>query len=127
MRDDDSFKFILLNPSELFGDIVRESKCVILAGGTMEPMAEYMSLLPAELHDSVYRFSCGHIMPQDNLMMMGVGTAANGAKLDFTFANRSNTQMIDGLGVSIANYSMVARGGMVVFFSSYQYMQDVHD
>jgi chromosome transmission fidelity protein 1 len=42
-----SLKYQLLNPSEVFSEIVKDSRSVILAGGTMEPISDFaMQLFP---------------------------------------------------------------------------------
>jgi hypothetical protein len=35
------YKYLLLNPADVFQEIANEARSVILAGGTMEPMTEF--------------------------------------------------------------------------------------
>ncbi|KAJ3357714.1 hypothetical protein HDU83_004869 [Entophlyctis luteolus] len=43
------FKYLLLNPTDVFQEIVSEARSVILAGGTMAPMSEFKSQSPFQL------------------------------------------------------------------------------
>jgi chromosome transmission fidelity protein 1 len=62
-------KFILLNPSTHFREIVDKSRSVIMAGGTMHPVSEVISqLFPHVLPEKVDLFSCGHVIPPENLI-----------------------------------------------------------
>ncbi|KAI3647445.1 hypothetical protein MP228_007666 [Amoeboaphelidium protococcarum] len=125
IKTEDSFKFCLLNPSELFADVVREARCVILAGGTMEPVDEYLSIIPTEFHDDIFRFSCDHIIPPDNLCLISLKQGPSKQQLHFTYENRSNEAMIKELFVTLYNLTSVVPNGLVVFFPSYSTMDSI--
>jgi len=56
-----SIRFILLNPSVYFKQVVEQARSVVLLGGTMKPFAYVRSFLFPSLSDSRIRlFSCGH-------------------------------------------------------------------
>jgi chromosome transmission fidelity protein 1 len=61
-------RYMLLDPSEHFRDIVEDARAVILAGGTMSPMEDYTHQLFPYL-PSVSTLSCGHIIPSSNLLV----------------------------------------------------------
>jgi chromosome transmission fidelity protein 1 len=80
-------KFLLLNAEVYFNDILQEAKAVILAGGTLEPVTLHV-ILNAYLYfiiqkseiinqllekvppQKIRSFSCGHIIPKDNLLLV---------------------------------------------------------
>ncbi|KAF9967745.1 DEAD H (Asp-Glu-Ala-Asp His) box helicase 11 [Mortierella alpina] len=141
-------KFMLLNPANVFKPLIDEARSVILAGGTMEPVSDLLSLLfpylksdPPGLNLStgssvirtaesatyprIHRFSCGHVIPKENLMTLVMEKAATGTSLELNFANRNQDQVMDGIGQSLANLLNMIPDGVVVFFVSYSYMAQV--
>lgn len=120
-----SIKYMLLEPSKLFESIVDETKCVILAGGTMEPMNEFNDMLFPQLNkNQIVEYSCNHIIPDENLKTFIV----NEPGLEFTFANRGNLSLInDTLFQFYMNLcdNVPAKGGIVGFFPSYQFLGKV--
>lgn len=119
-------KYLLLDPSEVFKDIVEEARCVILAGGTMEPMGDYEKyLFPYLSQGKVLKFRCDHVIPDENLKVYGITTGFAGTQFDFSFQNRKSTEMLRDLGQSINSLLRAIKGGVVVFFPSYQYLEDV--
>ncbi|KAL4080644.1 DNA repair helicase [Scleroderma citrinum] len=116
-------KYVLLNPSTTFRDIVESARSVILAGGTMSPMsdviAQLFTFLPSE---RITTFSCGHIVPQSHVQTLIVSKGPSGSLLEFKYAQQSNTQILKELGQTIINLCGVVPRGMVVFFPSYSFM-----
>jgi hypothetical protein len=39
-------------------------------------------------------FSCGHVIPKENLLTLTLGTSSNGIKFDFSFNSRDNTKIV---------------------------------
>ena len=121
-----SIKYLLLDPSEHFKDIVEDARCVILVGGTMSPMDDYKSqLLPFVPTEKLTMVSCGHVIPQSNLYISPLATGIGGQKLDFTFANRNSPVMVRDLGHSIVKLVESIPDGVVLFFPSYSYLTQV--
>jgi chromosome transmission fidelity protein 1 len=133
-------KFMLLNPANVFKPLVEEARSVVLAGGTMEPVSDLLSHLFPYLKDPsvsltnsltelqyprIHRFSCGHVIPKENLMAIVLEKSALGSTLELNFANRNQDQVIDGIGQSLANLLNMIPDGVVVFFVSYSYMAQV--
>ncbi|XP_014677194.1 PREDICTED: probable ATP-dependent RNA helicase DDX11 isoform X2 [Priapulus caudatus] len=117
-------KFLLLNPAVHFSDIVRQCRAVVLAGGTMQPTAEFKEQLFLATGVPVSRlleFSCGHVIPDGQLLPLTLAKGPSGADLDFTFKSRSTPQMIDELGRLLMNVCNVVPRGIVCFFPSYNY------
>lgn len=120
-------EYILLDPSYPFKEIVTQARCAVLAGGTMKPMDDYLNYLLPYLEESqITQFSCDHIIPDDNLVVLPI-SSAGGTQFSFTFAERNSVDMIKALGQTIANLMLKIPHGMVVFFPSYAYMNSVID
>ncbi|KAF9574511.1 DEAD H (Asp-Glu-Ala-Asp His) box helicase 11 [Mortierella alpina] len=141
-------KFMLLNPANVFRPLIDEARSVILAGGTMEPVSDLLSLLFPYLksdnqvaspstgldvaktaecatYPRIHRFSCGHVIPKENLMTLVMEKAPTGTSLELNFAHRNQDQVMDGIGQSLANLLNMIPDGVVVFFVSYAYMAQV--
>ena len=73
----------------------------------------------------IHRFSCGHVIPKENLMTLVMEKAPTGTSLELNFANRNLDQIMDGIGQSLANLLNMIPDGVVVFFVSYSYMAQV--
>lgn len=118
--------YMLLDPSQVFKEIVEESKCVILAGGTMEPTEDFTEFLfPYVDKNMVEKFSCGHVIPKENLEVFIVGK--NHFNFEFSFNKRDDTNMIDDLGDSVLQLSKKIDGGIVLFVPSYKYLSQIID
>lgn len=119
-----SLNYMLLDPSETFKEIVEEARCVILAGGTMEPIDDYTNYLFPFIEESkVKKFSCGHIIPKENLDVFVVGS--NTKDFEFSFDKRNDTDMIRDLGDSIFSLIKKIPAGVVLFFPSYKFLSDI--
>ncbi len=87
-----ALKFILLNPSICFEDIIANARSVILAGGTMKPFRDFEELIGS--NKPIEHFSCGHVIPKGNLVSFSMGTGPTGAKLEFSFNFRDNPKIV---------------------------------
>ncbi|DBA01294.1 TPA: hypothetical protein N0F65_001799 [Lagenidium giganteum] len=119
-------KFILLNPSTGFEDIVQQARSIILAGGTMQPVSEVIDhLFPLVPRDRIDLFSCGHVIPPENLVGFSLSAGPTQKHLEFTFARRRDMEAVDELGRILINLSRVVPGGIVLFFPSYRFEADI--
>jgi len=121
-----SFNYMLLDPSESFKEIVEDCKCVILAGGTMEPIEDYTNYLFPYIEESkIKKFTCGHVIPKENLDVFIV--ANNKREFEFSFDKRNDTEMLKDLGISIISLVANIPAGVVIFFPSYKFLANVLD
>ncbi|KAK7205465.1 helicase C-terminal domain-containing protein [Myxozyma melibiosi] len=119
-------KYLLLDPSFHFKSIVEEARCVILAGGTMEPVSDYLRyLFPYVPRDRFKLVSCDHVIPKQNLGAWTIATGPTGAEMVFTFERQRLEATAIELGRTISNLTCVIPDGMVLFFPSYKYMAEV--
>ncbi|KAH0388007.1 ATP-dependent RNA helicase CHL1, partial [Aureobasidium melanogenum] len=119
-------KYMLLDPSEHFRDIVEEARAVILAGGTMSPMSDYTAqLFPYLDKTRITTLSCGHVIPTTNLFVSPVVTSQNNTEFNFSFSSRNLASTITALGDSILKLLPAIPHGCVAFFPSYSYLDQV--
>ncbi|GIZ48504.1 hypothetical protein CKM354_001156100 [Cercospora kikuchii] len=116
-----TLKYMLLDPAEHFRDIVESARSVILAGGTMSPMEDYKQQLFPYLND-ITTFSCGHLIPPSNLFVRTI-TSDNEGTIDFTFKSRDKNML--RAGKALLQLAPKVEGGMVVFFPSYSYIDNI--
>lgn len=129
-------QYILLDPSVKFKQIVDECRCVILAGGTMKPVEDYQTYLFPYLVDQpnqIELFSCDHIIPDKNLIVVPVGSGqiqmgsstSTNVPFKFTFAERNNKKMVIQLGFTLIDLMKNTPNGVVVFVPSYHYLESL--
>ena len=87
-----TLKYVLLNPSVCFEEIIKDARSVILAGGTMKPISDFEQLIADK--NRIEYFSCGHVIPKENLLAIAIGTSSNDIKFDFSFNSRDNTLIV---------------------------------
>ena len=138
-----TLKFVLLDAASRFKSVVEQARSVVLVGGTLAPIPELVTQLFPDLikngngdaddaeksqeqrRHQLRTFTCGHIIPKDNLLPMTVSAGPTGVSLDFTHDARSNSAVMDELGRIIINANRVAPGGACVFFPSFKYADAV--
>ena len=139
-----SLKYMLLDPTHHFKEIVEDARAVILAGGTMSPvrlphldlhiecslkipqMDDYIHHLFAYVDPARLKtFSCGHIISKENLIAVPVAKGPGGIDFDFTYDKRNSPAMIEALGSCLIQLSNIVPDGLVVFFPSYAYLEKV--
>ncbi|KAJ2771307.1 DEAD H (Asp-Glu-Ala-Asp His) box helicase 11, partial [Coemansia nantahalensis] len=133
---DVELKYLLLDPSEAFGEIRKEARAVVLAGGTMRPVDDMVrQLLPRfgrlALADCsgaqralldpkrVQQFAWSHVVPQSHVCALVVDRGPTGEPLRFAFQDQANPARIREAGQALAALCNVVPGGVVVFFPSY--------
>ncbi|XP_069084247.1 ATP-dependent DNA helicase DDX11 [Pleurodeles waltl] len=123
-----SLKFLLLNPAVHFAEVLKECRSVIIAGGTMQPVSDFKQqlLLSAGVGiERIAEFSCGHVIPPDNILPIVICSGPSNQQLEFTYQKRDLPEMMDETGRILANLCNVVPGGLVCFFASYEYEKQV--
>lgn len=88
-------KYLLLNPCHYFKEIVDEAKAVILAGGTMEPMDDFVyQLFPYMPKEKIHKFSCGHIISPNNLCAIVISSGPSRKEFIFNYEKRNDNNMV---------------------------------
>ncbi|EKJ69805.1 hypothetical protein FPSE_10005 [Fusarium pseudograminearum CS3096] len=124
---DIQLSYLLLSPTHAFSSIASSARAVILAGGTMSPFDDYKDhLFPSLEPDKVTTLSCGHVIPPENLCVWTLASPRPGAPpFEFSFQKRGDTEMITQLGLAILNLCSLVPDGVVIFFPSYGYLDEV--
>ncbi|CCE66197.1 hypothetical protein TPHA_0P00390 [Tetrapisispora phaffii CBS 4417] len=124
---DNTIRYMLLEPSESFKSIINDARCVILAGGTMEPVSDFFDVLfPSVDKIDTVTFSCNHVIPDENLSTYIIDEP----QFEFTFEKRQDKNLVNGALFNFLNdlsNSVPPSGGIVTFFPSYQYLQYIID
>lgn len=115
-------QYILLNPSDLFSPIVSQARSVILAGGTMDPMSDFINDLLPSFKKSIHTYSCGHVIGNDQLLPICLPLGPQGITFKLSYEERNKPDLILEMGRALANLTAVIPGGIVLFFASYSYM-----
>ncbi|XP_064447790.1 ATP-dependent DNA helicase DDX11 isoform X3 [Mirounga angustirostris] len=124
-----SLKFLLLNPAVHFAQVVKECRAVVIAGGTMQPVSDFREQLltcAGVEAERVVEFSCGHVIPPDNILPLVICSGPSSQQLEFTYQKRELPQMMDETGRILCNLCTVVPGGVVCFFPSYEYQRQVY-
>ncbi|KAK3319579.1 helicase C-terminal domain-containing protein [Cercophora scortea] len=139
---DIKLSYLLLSPTHAFSSIAASARAVILAGGTMSPFEDYKAhLFPTLPPSKITTLSCGHVIPASNLCVWTLAStrpattaagpsstiqASNPADaFEFSFQRRSDRAMVRQLGLALLNMCAVVPDGVVVFFPSYGYLDEV--
>ncbi|XP_022992092.1 ATP-dependent DNA helicase DDX11 isoform X2 [Cucurbita maxima] len=120
-------KFVMLTGEKIFSEVVDQTHAVVLAGGTLQPIEETRERLFPWLPSSQLNFfSCSHIVPPESVLPMAVSSGPSGQPFDFSYSSRSSSAIVKELGLLLCNLVTVVPEGIVVFFSSFDYEEQVH-
>ncbi|PSR82419.1 helicase C-terminal domain-domain-containing protein [Coniella lustricola] len=128
---DIKLSYLLLSPTHAFSSIATSARAVILAGGTMSPFEDYKThLFPYLPPQSITTLSCAHVVPPSNLCVYTLTATKPKAtdpsdQFEFSFQKRGDKGMIRKLGQALLNICSVVPDGVVVFFPSYGYLEQV--
>ena len=121
------FRYLLLDVSVIFSEIVSSARAVILAGGTMSPLQSYINALLPDIPTEKLRIhSFPHIVPRENLCVSTLSRGPSGRELIFDFGRRDDRGMMEEVGRAIvALAGLVKQGGIVIFVPSYGYLDSL--
>ncbi|KAL4706903.1 hypothetical protein ACJJTC_012362 [Scirpophaga incertulas] len=127
--DNGMLKYLLLNPTDHFVDVVKQCRSVVVAGGTMEPIEEFVNLLTGDPNNlkSVNVVKCDHVVPPDNIIAVCLSKGPTNATLSFTYEHRMSAELLNEVGRILRNVCNIVPGGVVCFLPSYTYEQTLFD
>lgn len=96
---------------------------MILLGGTLQPFPYMISqLLPTVPTDRLRTFSCGHVVAPESVCSLVVPVDSRGDRLEINHRTRLLPETCAQLLTSLIRVSAAVPRGMVVFLTSYAYM-----
>ncbi|KAJ3556498.1 hypothetical protein NP233_g11962 [Leucocoprinus birnbaumii] len=123
-QEEVEIKYQLLNPAPNFVEIADEARSVVLAGGTMSPMSDVVNQLFSHVPpERITTFSCGHIIPEENLQALVVTKSPRGHDVEFKADKQGDPEVVAELGQTLLNLINVVPAGVVVFFPSYNFLK----
>lgn len=87
-------KYLLLNASEPFDQLLRECRAVIVAGGTMQPTTEFKTQLFQHCPQRIEEHFYGHVVSADAILPMAISKGPRNSSFLFNYANRGNKEMV---------------------------------
>lgn len=114
-------KYMLLEPSNSFKSIVHAARCVLLAGGTMEPISDFTrDLIPFVDENQINKFACNHVIPDNNLNTFIVTEG-----FEFTYDKREDSRTLSDLYDFFSRLVKIVPDGVVVFLPSYKFLESL--
>lgn len=105
-----------------FSEIITSARSVMLVSGTLTPIHEYLMMIPST-KDKVRIFRNPGIFTIDKIYCNIISTTpSNNNVLNFTHEKRTDRNTMEGLCQIISNLSLVVPEGLLVFFTSFNYM-----
>ncbi len=115
-----TLKYILLNPAEHFKVLVEDARCIILAGGTMEPVRDcwcpatffltkvlissnsrqlqisdfLLQLFPSLPRERISTLSCAHVIPPSNLLTQVITHGPSKKEFEFKMDRRGDRELV---------------------------------
>lgn len=115
-------RYHLLDAATVFQEVTNTARSVILLGGTMQPFSFFTSSLLRHVPTERLKvFSCGHIVHPSHVL----ATVLSASLLEFTHDKRLALTTTDTLFIAIKMLCETVPYGLVIFFTSYQYMAAV--
>ena len=115
-------KYVLLDASTKHAETLQQAHSVILTSGTLAPLDVLTQQLyrPADAA-RMHEFTCGHIVPPERVLAVGVGCGPGGRRLKLTHGLRDSQAVMDECGQLISNFCRIVPQGFVVFVPSFAY------
>lgn len=103
-------RFVMLNAEVHLRDMLKEIRCMILAGGTMKPFEHFQQqLFPTLPVEKLQPFECGHIIPPTSILPLTVSTSPSGMNMCFDYERRGSKERILQVGRIIVNLCNVSK------------------
>lgn len=87
-------KYLLLNASEPFTELLNECRSIIVAGGTMQPTTEFTTQLFQNFKDRTEEHFYGHVVAADAILPIVVSKGPRNSTFLFNYTNRGNNDMV---------------------------------
>ncbi|XP_055695410.1 ATP-dependent DNA helicase DDX11 [Lutzomyia longipalpis] len=118
-------KYLLLKPDAHFSRILSECRALVVAGGTMQPTNELKEHIFSREIPRIREYIFDHVVPENSVLPLIVPRGPAGKALRLDFASRSSKESLMAIGMALQNLCNVVPAGIVVFLSSYDYLNAV--
>eukprot|EP00871_Galdieria_phlegrea_P002930 jgi/Galph1/3638/GphlegSOOS_G2297.1 len=120
------FRLFLLHAGSYLDEIISSVRTVVFAGGTLEPVRDIRNRLLYNVSEQrITHYSFDHVIPENHILPLVVVKGPTGQSFDFRYQSRGSDELVDELGRLFINVCRIVKGGIVVFFSSYSYLEYV--
>ncbi|KAH0789618.1 ATP-dependent RNA helicase CHL1 [Histomonas meleagridis] len=118
--------YMLLNPSNVFTEVSSKAKSVVLVGGTLRPFEDMIVQLTSS-DEKILTHTNGHVIPKENCLAMCIKRGPSNQQLRFTHETRYNRDMLVSISQAVLDLSLHVPNGMIIFFTSFEYMTTVYN
>lgn len=134
-NQDARLHYFVVDSSSLFNNALRSARSILLLGGTLSPRISIKNGLLRDICKSrvnnkhneslqpIIEFECDHVVPTNNVMTRISRISSSNQTFEFTHRNRGNKTMINELWACIKSIASITKGGIVIFFSSYELLE----
>nr|XP_042913434.1 Fanconi anemia group J protein homolog [Parasteatoda tepidariorum] len=119
-----TLNFWCLNPGVAFSDIKDCIHSLIVASGTLSPMASFESELGTTFHTTL---EANHVVKKSQLWIGTIGKGPNNVSLNATFQNTGTFTFQDDVGSLILQICSIIPHGVLCFLPSYNLMDKLID
>ena len=89
-----TIKYLLLDPSSPFEEIIKDCRSIVLAGGTMKPTSDLTEQLFKSCKDRVEIHTYDHVVSSKSILPIVLSHGCSGKEFMFTYANKNNPEMV---------------------------------
>lgn len=126
--DKKNLNYLLLNPSNVFMDVAKQAKGVVLVGGTLQPLEDVIfQLTQGFCPDKIMKHCNGHVIPKENCLCMCALKGPNNKETLFNYEKREQDASINTICQSVVDLSHKVPHGIIVFFTSRSYMLKIYN
>lgn len=92
-------KYLLLNASEPFAELLNECRSIIVAGGTMQPTTEFTTQLFQNFKERIEEHFYGHVVAAEAILPLVVSKGPRNSPFLFNYTNRGKNEMVRFLAI----------------------------
>jgi chromosome transmission fidelity protein 1 len=115
-------KLMLVDPLKIFTNLLNGAKCIVLAGGTMDPMGEYKQLFSSLSPDELHICDCAHVIPPASMQLSVIHKGLNNEDLTLTYERKNSPETLAAIGKVLERLCELVPNGIVCFFSSFDHV-----
>lgn len=116
-----AIKKLLTNPVRIFSRLLSSTRCIVLAGGTLDPMSEFLHLFSSIPRHLLTICDCEHVIPPENMEMFIFKRLEN-VDLNLIYSNKNQPETLNAIGIVLLQICQVIPNGIVCFFSSFEHI-----